>query len=59
MYPASSDFVLIRKPKDSSVINVLDYIVRVYFIELNPDFLEAHDKVMAENRPAGLRIMEL
>ena len=71
MFPANDEFVLMTVNKDGYRMNIVDCTLRVCFIELNSEFLEAHDRVLAEqpayysltimdtktfNSPAGLSI---
>ena len=48
MYPSSSDFVPMKETKDRYSMNIVDCTLRVCFVELNPEILEANDKVMAD-----------
>ena len=52
MFPASNEFVLMTANKDGYSTNIVDCTLRVCFIELIPEFLEVHDRVLAENQLA-------
>ena len=52
MFPASDEFVLMTDSKDGCNLNIVDGTLRVCFIELNREFFEGQDRVLAENQLA-------